>query len=99
MEEYIVILQIHLAARRPGPYRGRFVLEWANQGHFVKIDENLKSRQSSSSEQKALYTSVQIDAMLMDKDKGTPCLKSNIRCAGKLVGYDSDEDTDWQGFD
>jgi hypothetical protein len=42
---------------------------------------------------------VQMEAMMMGKDQGTPQLKEYIQCLGKLVGYDSDDETEWQGFD
>ena len=35
---------------------------------------------------------------LLGKDQGTPHLKSDVISLGKLVGYDSDEETEWEGF-
>jgi len=43
--------------------------------------------------------SVQINATQLGKDQGKPQLKSNVVKLGKLVGYDSDEETEWRGFD
>lgn len=43
--------------------------------------------------------SVQVDATIMGKDMGTPKLRNGVVCLGKLVGYDSDDETEWQGFD
>lgn len=40
-----------------------------------------------------------VQGTLLRKDQGKPQLKQNIVNLGKLVGYDSDEETDWQGFD
>ena len=43
--------------------------------------------------------SLQVDATIMGKDMGTPKLRNGVVCLGKIVGYDSDEETEWQGFD
>jgi hypothetical protein len=43
--------------------------------------------------------SVQVDATIMGKDMGTPKLRNGVVCLGKIVGYDSDDETEWQGFD
>jgi len=43
--------------------------------------------------------SVQVEATLMGKGKGTPQLKGDVRSLGKIVRYDSDDDTEWEGFD
>ena len=43
--------------------------------------------------------SLQVDATIMGKDMGTPKLRNGVVCLGKMVGYDSDEETEWQGFD
>jgi len=43
--------------------------------------------------------SVQVDATIMGKDMGTPKLRNGVVCLGKMVGYDSDDDSEWQGFE
>ena len=42
--------------------------------------------------------SIQVDATIMGKDMGTPKLRNGVVCLGKMVGYDSDDETEWQGF-
>mmetsp|Transcript_15737 Transcript_15737/g.23745 ORF Transcript_15737/g.23745 Transcript_15737/m.23745 type:complete len:293 (-) Transcript_15737:243-1121(-) len=81
-------LNITLSAKRRGPYRGRFVLELTRYPHAT----------SSESPQKCIM-SVQVDATIMGKDMGTPKLRNGVICLGKIVGYDSDDETEWQGFD
>jgi len=49
--------------------------------------------------QKKCIMSIQVDATIMGKDMGTPKLRNGVTCLGKIVGYDSDEETEWQGFD
>lgn len=82
-------LSITLSAKRRGPYRGRFVLDLTR--HSLSIS-------SSETPQKCIM-SVQVDATIMGKDMGTPKLRNGIICLGKIVGYDSDDETEWQGFD
>ena len=41
----------------------------------------------------------QVDATIMGKDMGTPKLRNGVVCLGKLAGYDSDDETEWHGFD
>ena len=43
--------------------------------------------------------SLQVDATIMGEDMGTPKLRNGVVCLGKMVGYDSDDETEWQGFD
>ena len=43
--------------------------------------------------------SMQVEATIMGKDTGTPKLRNGVICLGKLVGYDNDDETEWQGFD
>mmetsp|Transcript_10709 Transcript_10709/g.23719 ORF Transcript_10709/g.23719 Transcript_10709/m.23719 type:complete len:333 (-) Transcript_10709:131-1129(-) len=40
-----------------------------------------------------------LDATIMGNDMGTPKLRNGVVCLGKIVGYDSDEETEWQGFE
>ena len=99
-----------LSARRRGPYRGRIVLELtrveANESASDTADNILskqdgESKMSDSTPQtpdKCLM-SLQCDATIMGKDMGTPKLRNGVVCKGKIVGYDSDEETEWQGFD
>lgn len=98
-------VSITLSARRRGPYRGRFVLELSR--HMIRVasknDANAKTRTNATNEadtssQKCIM-SIQVDATIMGKDMGTPKLRNGVVCLGKMVGYDSDEDTEWQGFD
>mmetsp|Transcript_22695 Transcript_22695/g.33741 ORF Transcript_22695/g.33741 Transcript_22695/m.33741 type:complete len:293 (+) Transcript_22695:74-952(+) len=81
-------LNITLSAKRRGPYRGRFVLELTRYPLAT----------SSETPQKCIM-SVQVDATIMGKDMGTPKLRNGVICLGKIVGYDSDDETEWQGFD
>jgi len=48
---------------------------------------------------KVCLMSIQCDATIMGKDMGTPKLRNGVVCLGKIVGYDSDDETEWQGFD
>jgi len=48
---------------------------------------------------KKCLMSLQVDATIMGKDMGTPKLRNGVGCLGKMVGYDSDDETEWQGFD
>lgn len=82
-------LNITLSAKRRGPYRGRIVLELTRH----PIDTS-----SSETKQKCIM-SVQVDATIMGQDMGTPKLRNGVTCLGKIVGYDSDDETEWQGFD
>ena len=87
-------LIITLSAKRRGPYRGRFVLE------LTRLNQPPLIITSSEKDltQKCIM-SVQVDATIMGKDMGTPKLRNGVVCLGKIVGYDSDEETEWQGFD
>ena len=84
-------LNITLSAKRRGPYRGRFVLELSRYP-FATTNNNNATR-------KKCIMSVQVDATIMGKDMGTPKLRNGVICLGKIVGYDSDDETEWQGFD
>ena len=118
---------ITLSARRRGPYRGRFVLEFTRRharvesqstppSKFLQNAESIlntesKSNLATSQEASSNNTpnshpspnkclmSLQVDATIMGKDMGTPKLRNGVICLGKMVGYDSDEETEWQGFD
>ena len=85
-------LNITLSAKRRGPYRGRFVLELTRYS-------SIAASSSSETPQKKCIMSVQVDATIMGKDMGTPKLRNGVVCLGKIVGYDSDDETEWQGFD
>jgi hypothetical protein len=104
-------VRISLSAKRRGPYRGRFLLELTRRRR--RRDPLLGRRQTTSGDDddarsdgsgssvvtgKCLM-SVQVDATIMGKDMGTPKLRNGVVCLGKLVGYDSDDETEWQGFD
>jgi len=99
-----------LSARRRGPYRGRIVLELtrieANESAsdtadniLSKQDGDSKVSDSTSQNPDKCLMSLQCDATIMGKDMGTPKLRNGVICKGKIVGYDSDEETEWQGFD
>ena len=83
-------LNIALSAKRRGPYRGRFVLELSRYPLATAVN--------NATLQKCIM-SVQVDATIMGKDMGTPKLRNGVICLGKIVGYDSDDETEWQGFD
>lgn len=61
----------------------------------------IDKKASSSSKKMAskCLMSLQVDATIMGKDMGTPKLRNGVHCLGKMVGYDSDDETEWQGFD
>ena len=99
-----------LSARRRGPYRGRIVLELTK----VEDDEstsdtadNIIPKQDGESKMSdctpqtpyKCLMSLQCDATIMGHGMGTPKLRNGVICKGKIVGYDSDEETEWQGFD
>ncbi|KAL7511535.1 hypothetical protein ACHAXN_008512 [Cyclotella atomus] len=89
-----------LSARQRGPYNGRILIE-------IRSNENAsKSRVSTSSDDNAELQAqavkcilIQVEASIMGKGMGTPQLRNGVACLGKLVGYDSDEETEWRGFD
>ena len=105
---------VTLSARRRGPYRGRIVLELTRVEENEKANEttsdtadNILSKQdgeskvsdSTSQTPNKCLMSLQFDATVMGKDMGTPKLRNGVICKGKIVGYDSDDETEWQGFD
>ena len=81
-------IQMRIAARRPGKYQASFSVIAT-----IATTNNLGSVQKSKH-----IVSVRVNATLLGKDQGKPQLKANITKLGKLVGYDSDEETEWQGF-
>ncbi|KAL7552040.1 hypothetical protein ACHAWF_015248 [Thalassiosira exigua] len=87
---------ITLSARRRGPYRGRFVLELTR--HPGDRIESAGTGDVDTTPERCLM-SLQVDATIMGKDMGTPKLRNGVVCLGKIVGYDSDDETEWQGFD
>ena len=95
---------IKLGARKRGPYRGRLLLELTLRAPQSEDDShpNTEERQSNSTPcllAEKVLMSLQIDATLMGDDLGTPKLRNGVSCLGKIVGYDSEEETEWQGFD
>jgi len=81
-------IQIRIAARRPGKYQTSF-----------SVIATIATSNSHGSIQKSKHiVSVRVKATLLGKDQGKPQLKTNITKLGKIVGYDSDEETEWQGF-
>mmetsp|Transcript_29187 Transcript_29187/g.69494 ORF Transcript_29187/g.69494 Transcript_29187/m.69494 type:complete len:335 (+) Transcript_29187:96-1100(+) len=97
-------ITIKLGARKRGPYRGRLLLELTLRAPRLGRDDShptVASRQSHLTPCPAdrVLMSLQIDATLMGNDLGTPKLRNGVSCLGKIVGYDSEEETEWQGFD
>lgn len=78
-------MNVSLSARQRGPYLGRLLIEQ-------------RQKKDNTSESKK-YRSIEIEASIMGKGMGTPQLRNGVVCLGKLVGYDSDDETEWQGFD
>ncbi|KAL7462781.1 hypothetical protein ACHAXS_003156 [Conticribra weissflogii] len=75
-----------------------------NVSQLSNNNNNTATAQGSASTlptycQKKCVVSLQVDATIMGKDMGTPKLRNGVTCLGKIVGYDSDEETEWQGFD
>jgi hypothetical protein len=60
-------------------------------------DGNTSNNAEEPSTNKCLM-SIQVDATIMGNDMGTPKLKNGVSCLGKMVGYDSDEETEWNGW-
>ena len=96
---------ITLSARRRGAYRGRFVLE-LTRIEQSKLDEATANSTATATNNDSnliipnkCLMSIQCDATIMGKDMGTPKLRNGVICLGKIVGYDSDDETEWQGFD
>ena len=87
-------IQLRIAARRPGKYQSSF---------SIITEQTTTTMNGGGSNGTALQkqqhiVSVRVKATLLGKDQGKPQLKSNIIKLGKLVGYDSEEETEWQGF-
>ena len=77
---------VSLSARQRGPYLGRLLLEQ-------------RQKKDIASDLTIQYKSLKIQASIMGKGMGTPQLRNGVVCLGKIVGYDSDDETEWQGFD
>ena len=60
-------------------------------------DGNTSNNAEEPSTNKCLM-SIQVDATIMGNDMGTPKLRNGVSCLGKMVGYDSDEETEWNGW-
>ena len=67
--------------------------------HTSKQDGESKMSDSTPQTPDKCLMSLQCDATIMGKDTGTPKLRNGVICKGKIVGYDSDDETEWQGFD
>jgi hypothetical protein len=81
-------IQIRIAARRPGKYQAGLSVLAVQRGTDPNADKMPQKH----------VVSIRIQATLLGKDQGKPQLKANIVKLGKVVGYDSDEETEWQGF-
>ena len=102
---------ITLSARRRGAFRGRFLLELTRIEQQKKTESIPKTPEDEATTTKSntatvlptpnkvCLMSIQCDATIMGKDMGTPKLRNGVVCLGKIVGYDSDDETEWQGFD
>lgn len=90
-------VNIFLSARLRGPFRGRLLIELTQLDANIEQTTNTEALNNESVNIRHL--SVQIEASIMGKGMGTPQLRNGVTCLGKLVGYDSDEETEWQGFD
>lgn len=94
-------VNVFLSARQRGPYLGRLFVEVYERNITIsntaaQIDkDNIADKLQSN----VKHITIQIEASIMGKGMGTPQLRNGVMCLGKLVGYDSDEDTEWQGFD
>jgi hypothetical protein len=99
-------VRLTLSARRRGQYRGRLVLELTRRDGG-RVPPPASGASPTAAEATAPETpppqrclmSLQVDATIMGKDMGTPKLRNDVICLGKIVGYDSDDETEWQGFD
>jgi hypothetical protein len=88
-------VDVTLSARQRGPYLGRLLIE---QHPELPISALSNTNTPLAQQTTAKYMSIQIEASIMGKGMGTPQLRNGVACLGKLVGYDSDEETEWQGF-
>ena len=101
-------LTITLGPTRRGPYRGRFALEWSQEEEEEEVPPSVAASVSSSNnnwrrtrtrqQRHHCIMSVQVEATVMGPDMGTPKLRNGVRRLGKIVGYDSDDETTWHGF-
>ena len=106
-EHHVIIT---LSARHRGAYCGRLTIELirltndtlSSISPISSNDRELSHnccappKNKAESLEKALI-SIQVEASIMGKGMGTPKLRDGLVCLGKL-GYDSDEETEWQGF-
>ncbi|KAL3790545.1 hypothetical protein HJC23_007694 [Cyclotella cryptica] len=91
-------VSIALSARQRGPYRGKVEVEFVP--HPIDNRKTTPTSRKLAAESwlsKSIMTIV-VEASIMGKGMGTPKLRNGVSCLGKLVGYDSDEETEWQGF-
>ncbi|KAL7527807.1 hypothetical protein ACHAXR_002139 [Thalassiosira sp. AJA248-18] len=71
----------------------------SNSNNQGEISSATTTTSTETTRNKTCLMSLQVDATIMGKDMGTPKLRNGVTCMGKMVGYDSDEETEWQGFD
>jgi hypothetical protein len=90
---------IVLSARQRGPYCGRLAVEFFPAPTDTDKSTPTNNRISSESVLSKSVMSILVEATIMGKGMGTPQLRNGVVCLGKLAGYDSDEETEWQGFD
>ena len=62
------------------------------------MKRNVHTLDDVSIKTEKILTPTEVDAVLMEKNKGTPQIRSDVVIMGKLVSYDSNEKTEWEGF-
>ena len=88
-----------MSRARPGRVRWGGSARFRGGATTSGDDDDARTDGSGSVVTGKCLMSVQVDATIMGKDMGTPKLRNGVVCLGKLVGYDSDDETEWQGFD
>ncbi|KAL7479109.1 hypothetical protein ACHAW6_004855 [Cyclotella cf. meneghiniana] len=89
---------IVLSTRQRGPYCGRLAVELVPAPSVTDKTTPMNNGMSSAMFSNSVM-SIVVEASIMGKGMGTPQLRNGVVCLGKLAGYDSDEETEWQGFD
>ena len=94
-------VNVLLSAIQRGTYIGRLFIETFQKNNTTSNDTTQNDLNNSTEKLQSIIkniVSIQIEASIMGKGMGTPQLRNGVSCMGKLAGYDSDEDTEWQGF-
>ena len=90
---------IVLSARQRGPYCGRLAVEFVLAPTDTDKTTPMNNGILSESMLSKSVMFILVEASIMGKGMGTPQLRNGVVCLGKVAGYDSDEETEWQGFD